>query len=339
MSVSRVSAQELIKPRIFVLGNHYFPELGKLYDVRQAVQSEIVEIIGAFNDLGNYFNYINFQPDLLFITDESLPPLYAGLEKLEIPIVGYLIDSHLHIDWHIYFARVFDHCFVAQQNHFNEICLKCSDCSLLPLFAPGDLSLNLSRDIDICFVGTLDATKNPERVRFIDSFKRQYPLTVAQGSYQELFNRSRIILNQSVNDDINFRVFEALACGGMLLTDSVGNGLEKLFSNGKHLVIYEKGNVADAICKVKYYLANEHERQDIALAGHLETLSRHSSHSRMLVVNKVFKKLLGNYETSEVSRRLSLVKTYSALASRSAGYIGDRKLADSYNALAERLER
>lgn len=330
-------SQQSIKLKVFVLGNHYFPELEKLYEIRTARQTEIAEAIGIFSDIGDYFKYIDFQPDLLFITDESLPPIYSGLEKLEIPLVGYLIDSHLHLDWHQHFARVFDHCFVAQQNQFNEISRDCKCCSHLPLFAPGDLFLNIPRDIDICFVGSLDVSKNPERVRFIEVFKQELELTVAHGAYQELYNRSRIILNQSVSDDINFRVFEAMACCGMLLTDSVGNGLEEMFANGVHLVTYEKGNAGDAVCKARYFLAHEQERQQIASAGHLETVSRHSAQARILTVNKVFQKLLTHYEARLTARVSALRKTYAVLASGYVGVLGDRTLAESYKLLEAEL--
>ena len=328
-----------LKANVFVLGNHYFHDLADLYEVRHATQADIVEKIGPLADIGEYFACVDFQPDILFITDESLPPMYSGLEKLQFPVVGYLIDSHLHLDWHRHFANVFDHCFIAQQNYFHDISQNCSRCTLLPLFASGDLSENRSRDIDVCFVGTLDAAKNPQRVRFIDAFKQCHPLTVAQGAYKELFNRSRIILNQSVWDDLNFRVFEAMACGGLLLTDSVGNGLEDMFSDGIHLVLYEKGNVSDAVNKATFYLANERTRQHIALAGHLKTVNGHTAIVRMLTVHKVFQNLLAGRKVDKTARIAVLKRTYSILALRYKGSLGGKTLNESYRLLVENLDR
>lgn len=324
--------------KLFVLGNNYFPELSRLYELRHATQADMAEVAGVFCDIKDYFRKTDFAPDLLFITDESLPPLYCGLEKLDIPLVGYLVDSHLHSYWHKYFAHVFDHCFVAQKNHFLDFSNDSTACTLLPLFAPDDLLLNFKRDIEVSFVGTLDAQKNPQRVDFIGRFGTHLPLTVAKGSYQEIFNRSRIILNQSVLDDINFRVFEAMACGGMLLTDAIGNGLDELFTDGTHLVLYEKGNVADAVAKASYYLEHENERSRIAARGHLETVSRNTAHFRMLTVHKIFQELLQGHSTRSATRADALRKTYSELARRHTGNVEGIALSDSYLKLAENLK-
>jgi len=326
-----------IKPKLFILGNKRFQDLSELYEVRHANQKAIIEQTGFSGDIGEYFTRIDFQPDILFITDESLPPMYRGLENLTIPVVGYLIDTHLHFSWHKHFAHVFDHCFIAQKKYFQDISSTCSHCSLLSLFAPGDMSTNVSRDIDICFLGTLNAKLNPERVKFIESFKQLHPLTVASGPYKELFNRSRIILNQAVIDDINFRVFEAMACGGMLLTDSIGNGLNEMFIDGTHLVLYEKGNASDAVNKAIHYLANEQSRQRIALAGHLQTVCRHTEKNRILTVHKEFQKLLASGKTDMVSRVIALKQTYTALVSIFDHSLDKMALKELYNLLNEEL--
>jgi len=328
----------LSKPKIFVLGNHFFSELNELYELRHATQSTVAKKIGIFGDINNYFSLIDFHPELFFFTDESLPLLLSGLERVDIPLVGYLIDSHLHNHWHKYFVNIFDHCFVAQKNHYQEFNMERSRCSWLPLFAR-DHYLDIPRDTDVCFVGTLDAGRNPERVVFIESFQQYQPLMVVQGAFQKIFNTSRIILNQSVRDDINFRVFEAMSCGGMLLTDSVGNGLDEMFKDGTHLVVYEKGNVMDAVQKATYYLEHEQECQSIAMAGYLETVRNHSSHMRLRTVNSVFESLLKNRTELYDQRGKTLKETYMILAFAYAGALGNNKLAETYIQMAKQLEK
>ncbi|MBV5350510.1 glycosyltransferase family 1 protein, partial [bacterium] len=66
---------------------------------------------------------------------------------------------------------------------------------------------------DTVFVGTVDSERNAQRVRFLEEFSRQMPLRVSSGAYRDTFAAARIVLNQSVRNDINFRVFEALATG------------------------------------------------------------------------------------------------------------------------------
>jgi len=277
-----------MRKKLFVLGNNFFPQLASIYEFRTARQAEVIANIGYYGDLRDYFRIIDFQPEILFVTDESLPVLYSGLELLKIPKIAYLIDTHIHFEWHKDFAKLFDHCFVAQKNYCQLINSEHHNCSWLPLFAHSDMNDGIKRDIDICFVGTLDSKRNPARVRFIDEFRQHIPLTVATGAYREIFNRSRIILNQSVADDINFRVYEAMACGGMLLTDNVGNGIEELFTDTKHFVLYEKGKVEDAVEKAKYYLMHEEERSYIARCGYFDAISKNDANARLVSIVKQF---------------------------------------------------
>lgn len=218
-----------------------------------------------------------FDPDMLLFADQGCLPMLTGLEELAIPAAAFLIDTHLQFPWHRYFAGVFDLVFTAQFDVSTNIAARHPDCRWLPLFSPhGDCKDNLDKTDDVVFVGTLDPALNPERVRFMEDFSRQLPLYTSTGGYRLPFNRARIILNQSVKNDINFRVFEAMATGSMLLTDDVGNGLDQLFEPGCHLVTYRKGDVDDAVAKARYYLEHSQEREEIAAAGHALVCSRHT---------------------------------------------------------------
>jgi hypothetical protein len=79
---------------------------------------------------------------------------------------------------------------------------------------------------------------------------------------------------------LNFRFFEALSCGAMLLTRRVSNGQEELFQEGKHYVAFETD--AELIERVEYYLQHDSERERIAAAGHREVLTRHSLEFRLV---------------------------------------------------------
>jgi spore maturation protein CgeB len=60
----------------------------------------------------------------------------------------------------------------------------------------------------------------------------------------ETYSASRIVFNRSIRDDLNMRVFEALACGSMLLTNALPpeSGQEELFVDGTHLATYRCPN-------------------------------------------------------------------------------------------------
>jgi len=76
---------------------------------------------------------------------------------------------------------------------------------------------------------------------------------------------AKIVLNKSLNFNINMRFFETLGAGRFLLTDRA-LGAEALFEDKKHLVYYDNPHHAAEL--IKYYLSHESEREEIARQGH-----------------------------------------------------------------------
>lgn len=222
----------------------------------------------------------DFSPDLVLHTDESKLPTVTGLDELQIPLFGFFIDSHIHYGWHREYAGIFDHVFVAQRDCCDSINRHTANCSWLPLFATPDAGEGEEPLHEVSFVGTLDRSLNPERVRFIEALGRLVPLTVHSGAFARIFRQSKIVLNQSVKSDINFRVFEALASGSLLLTDNTGNGMDALLEEGKQFVGYRKNDPEDAADRIRYYLEHEEERRAIARAGHEALRAHHATDVR-----------------------------------------------------------
>ena len=50
------------------------------------------------------------------------------------------------------------------------------------------------------------------------------------GNFYPILHRSRMALNQNAFSEVNFRCFEAMACGAALLMEQCGNGLDELFT-------------------------------------------------------------------------------------------------------------
>lgn len=79
--------------------------------------------------------------------------------------------------------------------------------------------------------------------------------------------------NKNMANDINYRTFETLGCGTFLLTNYT-SGLEKIFNIGEHLITYS--SMKDCVEKMKYYLKNDSEREEIAQRGHEHVLKNHT---------------------------------------------------------------
>jgi spore maturation protein CgeB len=162
---------------------------------------------------------------------------------------------------------------------------------------------------DVSFVGRW----HPYRQWLVNKLERHGIKVLARGpgwkggmvSHDEmvsLFNESRINLNisNSASWDLRYlmssprawidrlrsgktieqlkaRHFEINGCGGFQLSYYV-EGLEKQYVLGEEMDIY--GSPEELISKIRFYLANEDQREQIAQAGYQRTISDHVSSAR-----------------------------------------------------------
>ena len=230
-------------------------------------------------------------PDLVVVGDDSGPPKLLGLEALDVPLVWYAIDSHLHASWHQQYAAVFDVICVAQRDWVSRYRVDPDRqiVSWQPLFChvPDDGDSGRLRDTPLSFVGTLNRQWNPERVALIEGLQRRYPIAVGSGAYREPFNRSLMVLNQSAANDVNFRTFQAMACGALLIGERIGNGFNDLFQDRTHCALYDRGNVEQVIEIVEHYCGHPAERDAVARQGYEAVMASHTSLHRAQAILQV----------------------------------------------------
>ncbi len=215
-----------------------------------------------------------FTPDL-FLYIEPLGLIPRGMEKAPFPTVCLLCDTHCDLELRLRLARFFDHVFLYQCNYlkyFNEhppghVHWHPYACDL-EFFHP----LNVQRDLDVAFIGK---AHTEERQRILSTLQETYRINKQRYYWQQdisgIYSRAKIVLNLPIADDLNFRTFEALSCGALLLTRRIKNGQEKLFQEGLHYAAF--ADERELFSKVDYYLSHENERTVIAAAG-LEEVRR-----------------------------------------------------------------
>ena len=237
---------------------------------------------------------LGFRPDLAVYCDSGNMPQFFDLEKLPCPSAFYSIDSYCN-PWHIPFGHAFDAVFVAQKDYVELFAQSGIPAFWLPLFFCSGRPhyLGQERDIPVVFVGNIGARNNPDRKPFLDAFRRQHPLFAACGDYVPLFNRSRIVLNQTAAGELNFRCFEALACGTALLMEECANGLRDLFVPGEHILpAYARGNARQAAATAKTALDNPEGLARIARQGRELVERKHSDIHRAADILRIMKSLL-----------------------------------------------
>lgn len=224
-----------------------------------------------------------FDPDLfLYIEPHGLIP--PGLHEAPFPTACILCDTHTNLLIRLRLARFFDHVFLYHRNYLHCFSEHPTDhvhwlpyaCDL-EVFRP----LDVERDLDVGFVGQLHP--DTERARLIETLAQRY--RVNQQRYYlrteipSVYARSKIVLNLPLADDLNFRTFEAMSCGAMLLTRRLTNGQELLFEEGTHYAAF--ADEQELMNKVAYYLSHPAEREMVAAAGLLEIQQRHRLDQRI----------------------------------------------------------
>lgn len=240
----------------------------------------------------------------LFLYIEPLGLIPENIHNAPFATACIISDVHRDLGSRLRLAQFFDHVFLYQReylHHFTEHDALHVDwlpyaCDL-SVFYP----LGITRDIDVAFVGRL---VSDERRRIIPRIANHWRMNeqryYLQREIPEIYSRTKIVVNLPLGDDLNFRVFEAMSCGAMLLTRRAKNGQEVLFQEGVHYAAY--AGEQELFDKVDFYLTHETERAAIAAAGLAEIQARHRLEQR---TNQLFEKIAAAPDYAAPIRRMT----------------------------------
>ncbi|HEV2722523.1 MAG TPA: glycosyltransferase [Thermoanaerobaculia bacterium] len=284
--------------RAQLLDNLYFdkhPGLMQMYaDLRKLLASSAAEALLV----DNCFPY---HPDWLRDVD-----VYKVLRTTDGPLAAY--------DRDIPYVHAYDHVLYHSPAHSPRMSMReklvyCgahrSDFWPLALFdrnfdpSKDESSiLAAERDIDVIFIGAIMRNKMPLLAAVKKAFGRRayfagrndwrlnayfnakygFPgwfRPVSFDDYVRLYQRAKIgisVHNRGAYTVGSFRMFDLPANGVMQISDG-GEYLQDFFDVGREIVGYD--SVGDLIEKIHYYLANDEERREIALAGYRRTMRDH----------------------------------------------------------------
>lgn len=252
-----------------------------------------------------------FEPDVVVVGDHSRPPFVLGVESFPCLTVFYSVDSHIH-SWHPIYAQAFDSCLVSLHDHIEKFAgpyLPPERVWWSPPFAktqdhPGN---NEEKIWDCLFVGSVKPDIMPKRHRFLTELAEFLPaLQIKSGNYRELFSYAKTLVNHAERGDLNFRVFEALGCGGCLVTPAIGHGQDTLFVDGEHLICYAQDDAEDAAKKIRYLLEHPKERERISQNGYAEVNRRHRAIHRAKAFTEHMEILANERSKGLVERRRAM---------------------------------
>lgn len=184
--------------------------------------------------------------------------------------------------------------FAAQRDGAAQLSSNGIDATWLPLACDPELHRPhvVPNEFDWSFVGHL--FPGP-RTDLIEGLRSRFPRAfVGQRYFDDMaktYSASQIVFNRSVRNDVNMRVFEAMACGSLLVTnDLTDNGQSELFQSGQHFVTYRDED--ELLDRVQFYLTHEADRQRVASQGLNAVLASHTYRHRMETVLEGLGKLL-----------------------------------------------
>lgn len=208
------------------------------------------------------------------------------------PCVYYCIDTHMEdAAWRHPVAQQFDHTFTAQKN--GEFFLReggAKSVSWLPLGCDEDLHRK-HKDTKKKYDWSCVASPWRKRIDLWDRLLKEVPngLVSSQAIFRDMaliYSQSRVVFNNSYNNDINMRFFEAFASGTFQICEKVvGNGMLDL---GLDSYCDTFADENEMVAKFKYWLdpANETDREQLAHEGMEEVLNYHTYWHRLKAIAK-----------------------------------------------------
>lgn len=235
-------------------------------------------------------------PDLV-VSIQSGAPQIDRIEWLNRPTAHISVDT-----WHAFaeliHARPYDFVFAAQRefaDHFAST--GCAHAHWLPLACDPEVHrpVPCRKDYDLAFVGSTERMLHAQRVARLDRLAQRFSVLVDTAldgdAMASAYSRARIAFNSSIAQDVNMRVFEAMAMGMPLLTnrDADVNGLLDLFHDGEHLAAYDDSTLMDSAERL---LQDTAARDTMGNAARREVLARHTyAHRVSQILNTISKKV------------------------------------------------
>ncbi|WP_027721322.1 glycosyltransferase [Maridesulfovibrio zosterae] len=203
-------------------------------------------------DVSSKLNELGFKPDLIFQQEIlGLRLFLSGMHKIDCIKIFWSVDTHLNMHWHGVYGSLFDGVLTTQKKYVPILKKNCeAEICWIPWMGArlgiqsgttGGLIPYSSRSHSLTFVGRVTKAR-PSRLWFIKFLNSHFDLHQVEdlnySQMMEVYRQTRIVPNEAIFGEINFRIFEACSCGCAVVTPDIGEELGELFDIGKEIIVY-----------------------------------------------------------------------------------------------------
>ncbi|MCR5814822.1 MAG: glycosyltransferase [Desulfovibrio sp.] len=212
-----------------------------LYHIK-APQGGVVSIRKLLKRQSEFPEHLAFD---LFLQQERLGSrvIVRDLTALPCPKIFWSIDSHLNLFWQHWYCQLFDLVLTPHPSLFRKLPKEWAPTALQGFTFPGcarSFRSHRERPRDAVFVGVIDKHRE-QRQRFASFLRTRFGICAQKmpyGQMLDLYETSRLLPNESICREFNFRIMEGASCGCCVLTEAIGEDLEANFTVDKEVLTY-----------------------------------------------------------------------------------------------------
>lgn len=227
--------------------------------------------------------------------------LLTGLGELDCPKAFWSVDPHLNAYWQCCYARLFDLIFSTQQRWIPDLQRAGARRVVwLPWYAtPTPWTSWARRDVPLAFVGRVTAQRDV-RARFIRTLSTRFDSRFIHAedltaqAMDQLYARTCIVPNESILGEVNFRLFEAIRRGCLVIGPDLGPEQARLFEPGREMLCFR--HAADLLARTEEMLRRPDQAESIARAGWQRLCSAHGPGHRARTLVHALQNLSTNKE-------------------------------------------
>lgn len=224
------------------------PDLFLEHSLRaQGHELKVLHHNGGIFHLPELLGEDGFSPELL-VQQERLGPrnYFTGLSGLSCPTLFWSLDTHLNMFWHQWYALLFDGVLTPHVSLFQALPASLRPKETYRFSWPGSLRSWKPHAGRTHAMGLCARVTEHRQIRaWMTALLENRGLAVAEGLSPEemmrLYDDSRVVPNECIANEVNFRLLEGASSGCLVLSPDVGEDQNSLLEPGREFLLYHDG--------------------------------------------------------------------------------------------------